>query len=1320
MLLRRERTLMDRFVQPPGTTFSQGIMEQHIAYMTNLMWPEMFLDRQRWGWPCTSGTCGMYCWNTPWPTNSDFGAPGLSTKFIVPRRTHWFVTHSITNTSKPIGLGNNLNAGIPLPQPPNAYLSVLAVETSPASGNQAQEYICLTNPIPLALDISGWKLSGAIDFTFKPGTVVPANNTIYISPDVAAFRARSSGPRGGQALFVVGPYNGQLSSRGETIDITDDRGRLVATNTYAGAPSPAQQYLRITELMYHPAALPGDLAGPEEFEYIEIKNISAGVSLDLTGVRFTNGVDFTFTGAAITALGPSQTALVVKNLPAFTARYGGLPNIAGEYGGYLNNGGERMQLLDGKGEEILDFNYNNNWYPITDGLGFSLVVVDEQAQPDAWSSKANWRPSNALGGSPGTNDPAPANIPSILVNEALTRTDVPPPTDSIELYNPTGSDADIGGWFLTDDFMTPKKFRIPEGTRIGAGGFLVFDESQFNPAPGVPPSFALSSGGDEVYLFSGDGSTNLTGYVHGYAFGAADDGVSFGRYLTSVGEEHFVAQMALSLGTPNAGPRVGPLVISEIMYHPPDIGTNDSTADEFIELLNVSSNSVFLFDPVAPANAWKISGGVDLPFPTNRIVAPGETLLLVNFDPATNVAALANFRSKYGVANSVQTFGPYGGKLNNGGDKIEIKKPVLLQVTNVSYVLVDKVSYSDTAPWPGGTDGFGLSLQRKSPAEYGDDPTNWTAALPTAGASFQLAGNPPVLTQDPTNLAVLQSGTATFSVSANGTAPLSYQWRFAGRNLDGATNATLQVANAQSENFGDYQVVVFNSAGSAVSAAATLDILYPLTILGQPQSQKVRLAGMTNAIATNLTFSVQALSSSPITYQWRFNGADIPGATNSTYTLTNASLASQGSYQARVTDPLGSLPSDPATLGILVAPSLTQPLPAAPTAVLQGANVSYTVAISANPPPYNFQWRRGSLILTNMSLATTNCTFTLSNVQPSNSGLYRVVITNLASISNAPVLFSTNTLTVLADTDGDGIPDFWESLYGLDPNNKADASLDSDGDGLTNLQEYIAGTDPTNALSYLKIDHLDNALGATTLQFGAVSNKSYSLLYKESPNIGLWTRFADLAARPSNWVATVQDPYPVTSDRLYRLATPQLPGPINTGPAILTSPQPVRAGVGDDVSFSVFAAGTGPLSYQWLFQGNNLGGQTRSNLLRNGVQFGDAGQYAVMVSDQIGSQTTDAADLALRPLITIQPQSQSVVAGGDASFTVQATGTGPLLYRWRHNNAALAGQTNATLNLTNVQSADAGAYTVTIRVQTPLGMLGTTSSNAVLDVVSGH
>ena len=123
------------------------------------------------------------------------------------------------------------------------------------------------------------------------------------------------------------------------------------------------------------------------------------------------------------------------------------------------------------------------------------------------------------------------------------------------------------------------------------------------------------------------------------------------------------------------------------------------------------------------------------------------------------------------------------------------------------------------------------------------------------------------------------------------------------------------------------------------------------------------------------------------------------------------------------------------------------------------------------------------------------------------------------------------------------MPDAWEILYGLNPFDPSDAGADPDGDGLNNLQEYRAGTDPTNGLSYLKIDRLNNLAGGASIQFSAVSNKTYSLQYRDSASLGKWTRFADVDARPSNRVETIVDFFPASSNRFYRLATPRLLDP---------------------------------------------------------------------------------------------------------------------------------------------------------------------------------
>src|SRR5205807_9133219 len=140
---------------------------------------------------------------------------------------------------------------------------------------------------------------------------------------------------------------------------------------------------------------------------------------------------------------------------------------------------------------------------------------------------------------------------------------------------------------------------------------------------------------------------------------------------------------------------------------------------EFVELFNMTSNSVPLYDPAAATNHWKLSNAIDYAFPASVSLPAGGFLLVVGFDPATNAAALANFRMKYGVAANVPIYGPYSGHLNNSGETVELYKPDPPQSAPhpdagfVPYILVESVTYSNASPWPAGADGTGMSLQRR-------------------------------------------------------------------------------------------------------------------------------------------------------------------------------------------------------------------------------------------------------------------------------------------------------------------------------------------------------------------------------------------------------------------------------------------------------------------------------------------------------------------------------------------------------------------------------------------------------------------------------
>ncbi len=240
-------------------------------------------------------------------------------------------------------------------------------------------------------------------------------------------------------------------------------------------------------------------------------------------------------------------------------------------------------------------------------------------------------------------------LTNIVINEAMTHSD-PPFEDAIELRNLTGATVAIGGWWLSDARCEPRKYQIPAGTNIAANGFRVFYENQFNNPDTALVPFSLSSAhGDQIYLSATDTNGALTGYRAVVDFKASANGVSFGRYVNSVGAADFTAMSARTFGVDNPAtveqfrtgnglanvyPKVGPIVFNEIMYHPPDIMvTNDNTRDEFLELKNITGNTVALFDPAYPTNRWRLRGGVDFDFPSNTTIAANGTLLVVSFNP---------------------------------------------------------------------------------------------------------------------------------------------------------------------------------------------------------------------------------------------------------------------------------------------------------------------------------------------------------------------------------------------------------------------------------------------------------------------------------------------------------------------------------------------------------------------------------------------------------------------------------------------------------------------------------------------------------------
>jgi hypothetical protein len=382
----------------------------------------------------------------------------------------------------------------------------------------------------------------------------------------------------------------------------------------------------------------------------------------------------------------------------------------------------------------------------------------------------------------------------------------------------------------------------------------------------------------------------------------------------------------------------------------------------------------------------------------------------------------------------------------------------------------------------------------------------------------------------PQSQTVAPNATVNLSVTAIGVGTLTYQWRLEGTNIAGATNSTYVIASANPSLNGNYSCVVQDELSSIVSSNAFV-FAPPIFFTIQPTNQNV-LPG------TNVTLTSSATGYGAVTYQWRFEGTNIPGATNASYSFTGANLTNHhGLFSVVASDIYSSVTSTNARIFVRVNPGVVQHLVNITT--IQGGTAVFSL-VATGAPPLGYRWVRDGATFTNTDVPV----LVVTNVQVQTR--WRVVVTNQAftasTITSPAQAGQSVTNFVLADLDRDGIPDSWETNYfgasaTNDPNN---GLLDSDGDGMNNRDEYIAGTNPTNALSLLNI--IFSATNSSVLNFVAQSNISYTVQWRTNLIAPGWTNLTSILSSPT--VRTI-DVNTVTAppgvERYYRIVTPLVP-----------------------------------------------------------------------------------------------------------------------------------------------------------------------------------
>jgi gliding motility-associated-like protein len=574
----------------------------------------------------------------------------------------------------------------------------------------------------------------------------------------------------------------------------------------------------------------------------------------------------------------------------------------------------------------------------------------------------------------------------------------------------------------------------------------------------------------------------------------------------------------------------------------------------------------------------------------------------------------------------------------------------------------------------GSVSGATTSTLTINPASASDAATydvivtgNCVPAVTSSGATL-IIDQLPAITSSPAAVTQCEGTSATFTVTATGTAP-SYQWRRNGVNLSnggaisGATTATLTINPIAVANAGNYDVVVTGAcAPGATSSVAVLTVNTSPAITAQPMNDSKCTGG-------TASFSVTATGAG-LTYQWRRNGVNlsdggnVSGSATATLTITGVSATDAAAYDVVISGTCAPpVTSNTATLVIDALPVInTHP---SSISACEGSVATFNVAAAGGGVTY--QWRKAGV---NMSdggsvSGSATATLTITGVALSDAGSYDVVISSVcaSSVASSPAALTVNTAPAITAQPSDA---------SLCEGSTATFTVAANGAGLT-YQWRKGGVNLTDGGSVS-----GSATPTLTISPVAVTDAdNYDVIISGSCTPG---------AASSQAVLTV-----------------------NLLPVITSSPADATQCEGTSLTLNVAATGSG-LSYQWRKDGINISdggsvtGATTAALTINPLAIGDAGNYDVLVSGICNPPAASAAaavTVDAIPAVTVPPSNVAVCPGSTATFTVTATGTA-LSYQWRKNGINLSdggnisGATTATLTITSVNALDIATYDVLV------------------------
>ncbi len=576
----------------------------------------------------------------------------------------------------------------------------------------------------------------------------------------------------------------------------------------------------------------------------------------------------------------------------------------------------------------------------------------------------------------------------------------------------------------------------------------------------------------------------------------------------------------------------------------------------------------------------------------------------------------------------------------------------------------------------------------------------------------------PGISTQPASLSVIAGSRATFMVSATGTAPLGYQWRFAGTNLPSATASSYSLADAQAANGGAYDVVVTNSIGGSVtSTVATLVVSdSPPIITSQPTN-------LLDGVGTFDAFVVATLGTDPRAYQWSLNGSLVAGATQSFLSFSSLQVSNSGTYSLTISNALGMVTSALASLTV-IGPDLYAWTTIAGKADTGGetdgtnskALFTFPSAITVDSHHNLFVSDRGGSRVrqvtrygTNWSVTTLGSglhmpfTYVTSGlIAASNGTVYATYWQNGGMLQFVPSGAYWKAAVIAGGNEGelDGTNGAARFSWPQGPALDAAGSIfvaDATGETIRKLRHdgtnWVVSTIAGQSGAYGLADGTNNA--AVFSAPSGVAFDSLGNLFVSDQNNSTIRKLTPIG---TNWVASTLVRPHTSILNPGGLAVDGLGTVYTTGPATMMKLVPVGT------NWVLMNIGGIPYNY------GNVDGMGTAAEFRspNGVAVDTDGTLYVV--DYTAFTIRMGVPVQPTPVIDFGPVDALARRGDAASFSVVPFGVQPMFFQWRFNGQDIPGATNATLQLSNVQVASAGKYSVV--VSNSFGMV--TSSPAAL------